>query len=162
MPRMARLWRGETTKAAPGTACENQTTSSLTGRRSRQKAKLFEGRTTCQGWQGCGVVKPPKLRQGLHARTKQPAALPVGAADKKRSFLRAERLDKGEDKRLRSAASCAVRAPPSCARWPDRRNWGLAKPLKSRQGRHAQTKSRPIYPISKTNQNRIERCLREY
>ena len=38
------------------------------GRRSRQKAQLFEGRTTCHGWQGWGLAKPPMSRQGWHAQ----------------------------------------------------------------------------------------------
>ena len=39
------------------------------GRRSRQKAQLFEGRTTCHGWQGWGLAKPPMSRQGWHAQS---------------------------------------------------------------------------------------------
>ena len=87
----------------------------------------------------CSVAGPS--RQGIgethevapwmgEARSAQPT---------KRSFLRAERLAKGEASVYEAPASCADRATPSYARRLDWQGWRLAKPRScARDGLHKQ------------------------
>ncbi len=62
-----------------------------------------------------GLVEARSAAPWMASTSCQNAGCPVCEADEKQRFSR------GEGKRLRSAASRADRAPPSCARWPDER-----------------------------------------
>ncbi len=102
------------------------------------KSKAFRGPNDLPWMARLGFGETQNVAPGMACAAQQNARTPVGEADEKQSFSRAERLAMGEGKRLRSAASCAVRTPPSCAWRLDRRGWGLEKPKMLRQGWHAQ------------------------
>ncbi len=72
------------------------------------KSAAFQGPNGSPRMARPGLVEATMAAPWMACAIRRNAGCPVGAADEKRSFSRAERLAKGEGKRLRSAASRAV------------------------------------------------------
>ena len=86
------------------------------------KSAAFESLNALPWMARPGPVEARSAAPWMASTPCQNAGCPVCEADEKHRFSR------GEGKRLRSAASRADRAPPSCARWPDERLDRMSRP----------------------------------